>query len=374
MSNLTQTSKSFRKGVILFGILFVFYYVAIFILIPAGRGAIASLFPPKDPPTLLYGKLPQLEFLEKQITNTTPPTYFLDTTDGRLPPDVTNKVTIYKFIEPTPLFEKGKEAINNANLLGFTQDELITSLKETTYRWRSPLSGGILEINTNTKEISLETPLARKNEFFPEGTLNEQEAINFAKSILNRLGRFSDTNYRNGTQTATLGRIEGNNVIKEDSTFNAQVARVDFFRTIGRLSVVGQDPKVGLISMLVREPNNNTPYYNYPYLKAHVWQVESQSNATYPIITTAQAWENVKNNRGVITNITPEDNANLLRHTPINIKEIFINDIYLAYYETPSFQQYLQPIYVFEGIYTTQSGRDGEISVYYPAISPENIN
>ncbi len=45
-----------------------------------------------------------------------------------------------------------------------------------------------------------------------------------------------------------------------------------------------------------------------------------------------------------------------------------INNIYLAYYDTPNRQDHIQPIYVFEGSYNVGNKPGGDITLYFPAV------
>jgi len=80
-----------------------------------------------------------------------------------------------------------------------------------------------------------------------------------------------------------------------------------------------------------------------------------------------------KNDKGVIVNATPAGTGVLDTNTTPVAEDIFINNIYLAYYDNSSFQQYLQPVYVLEGKYTTGGTQGGNITIYYPAVTPEFI-
>jgi len=87
----------------------------------------------------------------------------------------------------------------------------------------------------------------------------------------------------------------------------------------------------------------------------------------------ATAWDFVKENKGAVVSILPESTSLLIPYTPVRVEEVFINNIYLAYYDNDSKQDYLQPVYVFDGKYTTAGTQGGSIHFYYPAISPEFI-
>lgn len=372
--SLTQTAEKTRRAIVYFGFIVVIYYLSILVVIPATTNMRARLFPPKDPPTLLYGNLPQLAFTEKQINNAIPPKVLLDTKDGKLPSGFPAKMTVYKFKKPVPLFQKGKEALEDANFLGYSDNELISSLKESVYKFKSVSSGGYLEINTDTKEIRVDIPISVRGEFYPIGQLTTNTASGYARSLLASIGRFDDPLYSSGTQVVKLGKISNTRLIEAATPFDAQVARVDFFRNINNVPILGPDPTYGLIHMIIRKPQNENKIYNIAYMDSHIWELEQQSSATYPIISVEQAWLNVSQAKGVITNVTPKTEALIKGYQPVELSEIFITNIYLAYYDSPQLQQYLQPIYVFEGTYTAPANDGGKISIYYPAILPEHIS
>ena len=218
---LTEVSKIFRKGVVIFGVVAVMYYVFILLLKPTAKNLYLAIFPPKDPPTPIYGMLPPLEFVEKKTKNTTPPTFNLDTKDGRLPRDIPKKLTVYKYLKPRASFEKGKDAIQTAAALGYTDEDLTSNLKETVYKWQKLASNGVLEINTDTREIKLVTPLDGKSEKFVRGSISETTAKEYATDILTNIGRLQGPLYQSGSQTVTLGYYVGKSVRKTDNPTDA---------------------------------------------------------------------------------------------------------------------------------------------------------
>ena len=188
---LTETSKTVRRGIIGSIFIIILYYISIIIIIPLTKDFFAKMFPPKDPPTPIYGVLPALEFVKKEIKNDAPPTFKLDTKTGKLPDDNPKKMTVYKFQKPIPSFEKGESAVNTAKEFGFVDLDLITSLKESTYKWKNLLSGGTMEINTNTKEFIINVPIAGKGELFSRGMLSYAGVTKQATDLLKKIGRDS---------------------------------------------------------------------------------------------------------------------------------------------------------------------------------------
>lgn len=370
---LTEASKIAKKWALFIVVGVVLYYVFLLLLIPGAKNLAKILIPEKDPPNTIYGALPALEFTIKQVKGDFGPKYTLDTQDGRIPTGFPKKVKVYTVRTKSPSFEKGKNAISTAKELGYSDDDLITSLKEPIYKWKKISSDGVLEIDTNTESLSSYTPLTGRSEMFPRGSLTEERAKEYAKSIMSKIDRFDDPLYVEGTQKVTLGQFSGTVLKKASSIGEAQVARVDFFRSIDEYPILGPDPQIGLIYAFLRKPQSTDLHYNFPIMKSYVTQIGQNTEATYPLVSVSDAWDFVKDNKGAVVSILPENISLLTPYTPVRVEEVFINSIYLAYYDNDKEQDYLQPIYVFEGKYTTAGTQGGSISLYYPAVSPEYI-
>jgi hypothetical protein len=96
--------------------------------------------------------------------------------------------------------------------------------------------------------------------------------------------------------------------------------------------------------------------------------------ATYPLVPVNQVWSEVSKGNGVISSVVPNGLSPFADYRPVRVDRILINKIYLAYFEDLSYDQpYLQPIYVFEGNYTSSGGGGGSIHIYYPAVSGQYI-
>ncbi|HLC93408.1 MAG TPA: hypothetical protein VJG85_00135 [Patescibacteria group bacterium] len=369
--HLTTVSSRFRKGVKAFAAFVVLYYILILLVIPITRKGLSVIIPEKDPPNPIYGQLDPLEFTEKPILSETVK-YSLNTKDGRLPA-FPKKAPVVKYIRPQFSYEAGKNAQNHALTLGFTDVDLISDLKGSTYKWKSVESGGLLEINKDTKELTLQTPLSGKSSLYPAGTLTETAAVNFAKSLVTSVGRFGDTLYQQGTQTVQFGKFSGNNLVSSNIASEAQIARVDFFRTINKVPVVGADPKVGNIQVWLRKPGSKTSPYDYPIVSAYEWQVEPTTNASYPLVPISQVWAEITKGKGIIVNVTPRDASPFDEYTPVRVDVVYVNNIYIGYYDNIKMQRYLQPIYVFDGNYTSGTGGAGSITLYYPAVDGKYV-
>lgn len=369
---LTQASARFRIGVKIFAACFVFYYILTLAIIPVASRIIASVLPEKDPPNPIFGQLDPLEFTAKSLLNQNP-VYSLNTKNGRLPADLPVKVPVYKFKQPRFSYEAGKNARKEAAELGFTDDDLVSDLKGTLYKWRDIKTGGTLDINTDNRDLNMTTPIEGRSFLFSATFLNKETAISLAKNLFQRLGRFNDQLYPMGKQTAVLGKFTNDSLVETTQVADAQLARVDFFRSVGAYKIMGPDAKKGLLSAYVKVPDSALKTLNFPIVEGHFWEIDTQSNATYPLISVQDAWNAVSKNSGIISNITPKVSNIFKQYTPIQVDKILINNIYIAYYETPKLLKVLQPIYVFEGNYTTAGTQGGDITIYFPAIRGDYI-
>jgi hypothetical protein len=376
--NLVETSALVKR--ILSGIIVLSVVVAIYLVIkPIVVGSYRTIFPPKDLPNIAFGKLDPLEFIEKPIV-TTNPQFTLDTTTGRLPTAFPKKMEVYKVKKDPFNYSAGKEAQEHAGILGFTDDELITDLKGDTYGWRDRTGGGILEINIGSKEMSLTTPLLGKAGFFKQGAISTTRAIPLAQEMLHKIDRLDDELYLSGIQQTTLGRINGGEIIETSTVNLAELARVDFFRQVNGYDIVGPDPTKGLINVTLRNPENSDVSLNYPFIEYRQWSLVLPNDteyieATYPIIPVSTAWDAVANqNKGVVVSVTPLGTSIFTKYEPAGVDRIFVKDIKLAYYDNAVRQNYLQPIYVFEGNYNVNNQPGGNIVIYFPAVDGSHIN
>ncbi|MBU0650198.1 hypothetical protein KJ605_02890 [Patescibacteria group bacterium] len=372
--NLVQASAIFKR--IVLGTLAVLLVYVTFLLLRAPlKKLVYTINPPKDLPTALFGKLEAPEFQYKRITNPDPQ-YILNTKNGRLPVDFPNKMPVFRLRQPLFSYEAGKNAQRTAAILGYYDNSFKSLTTDPTYIWLDPLFNGRLEVNIRTQELKLDVPLFGKSGFYTVGKLNTQTATDQARNMLISAGRFSDM-YYSGTVKVHLGKYIGGEVHPVNYDYETQLARVDFFRGFSSFPILGPDPYKGLLHVWVGIPKDNKyKQLIFPKVEAYQWELvdkDKDQNATYPIIPISLAWAEVSANKGVIAGLMAKDGNPFEPYLPIRVDKILVNSIYLAYYDTPKLQKYLQPIYVFEGNYTTVGGGAGEITLYYPAVSGDYI-
>lgn len=381
--SLTKTSKNVKKGSFIFLILVFVYYLFLLVIIPNSRNILRKIVPEKNPPNPIYGQLEPLKFSRKAITNQGP-RYVLDTKNGRLPENIPTKMVVFKMKKPQFSYLAGTEAEKNASILGFTQTDLTSDLKSDVLTWKSLLSGGSLQITKSTGKIYADSAFYLRPEEYKNGNIDEKKAKTYSKDILAKLSRIDESylSEEDGSQVVTLGRIQNNTINTTLLYSETQFARVDFFRKVFNFPVYGPDPRKGLIQVYLRNPTLGNSPYNYPKLDINLHTIEDLTKeknpdltkiATYPIIYVDEAWAEVRKNNGVIVDVTPKDSNTLAEYSPTKVETILVKDIFLAYYEPEEFVPYLQPIYVFKGIYNTKGTPGGEVTIYFPAITKEFV-
>lgn len=366
--NLTKVSAVLKKASKWVFLVIGVYYLAILIIIPGGRSAIKVLFTKREPPVTTYGLLDQLEFVEKRIGKTTPE-YVLNTKNGRLPTDLPAQLPIYKFKPIQYSYLAGKNAIGDAAMLGFEDKDLSSDLKGSAYVWRNSLTKSTLSIELETRKLNLITDLTESGSFYTVGNINSQGAPTQASQILANIYRFDDS-YAKGTQNVTLGSFQGNKIYETtDADRDAQLARVDYYRTIDNYPIFGPDPSEGLIRVLVGNSTQVKSPLKNPIMNISYWEIIPQTDSKYPIISVSEAWAAIKNGKGIISRVFQRGSNPFDSYVPIEVEKILIDNIYLGYYETPKYQTYLQPVYIFSGNYTTRGSPGGDITIYFPAVS-----
>ena len=226
----------------------------------------------------------------------------------------------------------------------------------------------------------MNTTLLGKTTTYSIGQVTQKEAIRQVIDFLERVSRI-DEMYLAGTNKVYKGKYQGNKLVETQDEKDTQIYRIDFFRNIENYKILGPDAKVGLLKVYFGQEQTQENTYGeikrtpvtFPIINAYYNEIDPESTATYPLIPISQAWESIKQGKGIISNVTPKGANPFVEYETTTVQNILINDIYLAYYETPKEQKYLQPIYVFEGNYKTQGTQGGDITIYFPAVAGQYV-
>jgi len=370
--NLTKTSAFVKKFFKYLGLFVGSYYLLTLFIFPGSVAIFKAIFVKSVPYNTIYGQLDQLKFVQKNIKSTNPEV-ILDTPNGKLPTNLPDRMKVYKFKPQQYSYLAGTNTIEEARKLGFTEENLISDLKGTVYSWKNSVTSSTLTIDINSRKLKLETNLTGKASYFTSGSIDKETAVATAKQKLTSIYRFNDDLYPKGTQEVALANFSGNRIKEATETNRAQIAMVDFYRSVEDFPILGEDPSKGLLRIVVRKQSGKLNPMDNPLIEADYWEIESTTKSSYPIISVKQAWDSVSEGKGIITSVEPKNLDAFENYSPVQIDKIYIDEISLAYYETPEYQTHLQPIYVFSGTYNTRGSEGGTITIYYPSITAEFI-
>jgi hypothetical protein len=351
MATLTETAYYTRK-IIKIGAVLIASFFALRILARWAGVTWKRLNPPKPPaPTVYFGKLPPIYFPESKDSSGL--TFKLETVEGTLPtlPAVGKVFFIPKEIYTYLTYEK---AINAARSLGFRNEpKKLSQDSETTYQW----------INQETIPSFLTMEIVNRNFIFRYSYEKDQtllniktlitpgEAVTRLKNRLLTIGFYPD-DIKEGRSIAVYYRYSPPNLIRVSSLSETDFVKVSLLRReINELPILPPNPYDANISALVSKSSGGKSIVelNYTY-----FPIDHEVWGTYPLKDVTQAWDELKNGQGFIANLG--ENAS---------GEITIRRVFLAYFDPHNHQNYLQPIFVFEG--------DKEFAAYVPAISSELV-
>jgi len=336
MLNLTQTAYWTRK-ILKFGAIFLIAIIFLRIFF----GLVSSLFkkihpPPPPAPTVAFGKLPKINFPENETTKEQKKfTFKLETIAGTLP-KLPNVGKVYFIAKEGPNLLALDRANQLAKKLGFKSQPQAVS--EKVYRWTTesnpPTS---LDIDINTQNFHLYYDYQNDQEILNSKDLpTNQQAAQEAKNFLASNGLLA-ADLATGSAEFVYLKFSPQKLIPAISLSEADFVRVNLFRSdLDGLRILPPNPKNSLISFLFsgsKAMGKRMIEVNYTY-----YPIEREIFATYPLKTVQAAWQELQGNTGYIANLGENENG-----------EITIRKVYLAYYDSDQSQNYLQPIFVFEG-------------------------
>lgn len=320
----TDFGKFIKWGGILIGsiiILFIVFKVLLFF-----KELILPSSPP--PPTVTFGKLPKPYFpdgVKKDFS------YEIDTISGKLPAfNLSEKV--YKMEQRGPDILAVERASEKVSSLGFGRRP--QQISDFVYKWSNPsppqqniiLNIKLSEFNLSSSYLNFEDDI--KNNRFS----SETQPIQIAQSFLERLGLYPEDIDEEKTKVE-LATLDNGVINPTTRVTNATVATVYFFqKNRDELPIVyPQGPNSSMRILVSAGRRGNVLDGKFSHQKI------LEESATYPIKTSQEAWEDLKNGNAYVASYSGE-NANVL-----------IKDVYPALYSEGKLQDYLTPVIVFEG-------------------------
>ena len=346
---LTLSDASYdTKEILKWGGLFIASFVIILSLVLFIKQTFFPTPPPK--PTVAFGKLTPQLFPENAISKT-PAAYTINTVSGALPafPD---QIKIYRMQANIPdllNLSNAKQMVQKEN---FTQNPDKTS--DTLYTWTdladsdnaglsSKITVDIVNDNFNLTSDYLNNPMVISG----RGLQPAAQSITAAQTFLTILNSFPSDIDQTKTQTEPLSVANGT-LTTTTSLSSAQAIRVKFYQQdVNKLPIYYEKPGTSNIDIVVG-PNDKILEADY------VHQTVTDQFATYPLKSTAQAFADLKQGYAYIASYQGTST------------DISINNVILAYYIGSQPQDYLMPVFVFEG--------NDNFIAYVPAVTDEWIN
>lgn len=331
MNSLTQVAYVSRR-VIKFGgiglVIFLFFWWGLTASIKAYQAA----HPPYVAPTVRFGTLAKIVFPEKTFENKN---FTAELANDQFPKykDQANVYVIYRSKSALGALEEGKKT---AALMGFLAEpsESATGI----YTFNDSNNGRSLTMNVLESSFKLSYPyLSDQLLLNPEQMPSREEAINAAKNYIQQAGKLS-VDLDTGEKKVSYWKINFDGLKSVDGLSEANLIRVDFFRKnlADEVSVVSTDYGKASVSVLVSGSSvaaKKIVEVNYKHVDV---DTSAASSSTYPIKTSQEAFDDLKN-------------GDYWPASDTSAKDVIIRKIYLAYFEPINLTQFLQPVYVFEG-------------------------
>lgn len=384
--NLAETQDKVRKFLLIVSIVTFAYYTSKFIFFQS-VDFYRRINPPKLPePKVAFGILPKLKMREIKVNGN--PTYKLDTIDGGLPtfPD---RADVYEIIKPTTNLLSEQQVKQLAADLGFIGSYI--PLSKSEFRWIDGINNRTFTAHAARKIFTLDTPVSRiSTAIFQAPKITSEDATNEVLGFIKSKSLVNTIDMNNLKFDAVIAQVTLG-TIKETNELNpvTKLVKVNVHRTINqtikgkevKYIVYGPNPKDSKINFFV---TNQGGIFKFPKINFTYWDTEYNIKSDYYLSSLALVWETIKNGKGIVSYAKSNDDNYFDLPNFISADTVEIRDVSIAYYEEQNLpaddntRMFLQPIYVFEGIYTYKdiSGqtKKGDIVIYYPAVRGDFVS
>lgn len=351
MANLTTTAFYTRKGVKYGSIGIVVFLILRFAFHTAVDYWRERNPPPPPPPTVAFGNLPEIEFpdqesLPEEII------YKLETAEGIIP-QAEDIGKVYTITKTNPSLLGLDRAKTLAGKIGFASEP--TQITPRLYRFTSQTTPvTTLEMDTVTGYFTLKYDYRNDQSILAEKKLpSDEQAVTEAERFLTTL-TILEEDIKDGEGKVSYYRFSPDKLLPAISLSEADFVRVDLFRQLlDEKQIISEEPGNSLIHFILsgsRERLRRIIEVKYVYSP-----LERENFATYPLKSASVAWTELNSGQAHIAELGDNQNG-----------QVTIRRIYLAYYESEEPQNFLQPIFVFEG--------DKNFSAYVPAVDPEWVD
>lgn len=385
---LAETQFNLRRWFVIFVVIVAFYYIGSAIF-GGVYNVYLAFFPPKQPiAEARFGKLPKLKMYPLQIEGN--PQYSIEIPQQEIPafPD---RLNVYRFVEPQPRFGSEDKIKDLAKSFGFTSE--FTKPSTSEYKWTDINTGRTFladSVNESFKlDIKFDNLLTISNN---NPTILITDAVDKTEKFIRSKDLLLPADLETLSTTAiptnlSPGKLRESKIYQD----RAQLIKVNVFRKLKEVKkgsdpkkpeyneypILGPSPKDSLMNFFVSGASTplDIPIGNFIY-----WKVDNDNKSEYSISPMNLVWDTVQQGNGIISYLKLDDGDYYDSPSKLDLNRIEIRKIYMAYYENREYAEYLQPIYVFEGRFTTNTtstdplSKNGDIIIYYPAVRGDYVS
>ncbi len=309
-----------------------------------------SLNPVEEaPPTVIFGPIPPPQFLDT-LSKTAGLNLNLLTIEGG-PQEATSTGKVYFMPKKLPSLLTSKRARETAGRLKFSVEPAIVSY--TLYRFSE--GNRTLELDTVNNNFVYTYRYQSDDSFFSQNTAIEtNKALSLTTAFFQSAGIVDSSIYAKNNVVLLSYSKETDIFTPTTNMEVANAARVNYFRAdVDGLALLPPEYNLSYIYAVVSPSNDESKKIIRAEYK--FWPIDFNNFGTYPLRTSLSSWEDIKEGRGVVATFGQNPKEG----------EIIIRKVYLAYYDSGMPENYLQPIFVFEG--------DNGFIAYTSAIDPQYL-
>lgn len=368
MASLTQTSKQIRM------IVNVFLGLIVFVVVIRVSYKIIQLILQKEPeppkPNMLLGKLPHPQFLEVEVNPSVK--YELDLISSDTLPTEPTILPVYKKIPYTVGLLSLERAKDIAENFGFSKDQY-EEVSPTEYKWTDLNLPRYMVIDIKSRKYRIWYDYAKDPSVFTETAFRSEKDIEVKTIQFLNTARSLPTDIASGTQNVELLTWKDGSLQKAQKYIDVanvgkaylqrtKVVVTDFLSVKHEYPAIGETPEKGPIYILIS--SSPVSHKNILEMNFNYYTIDTKTSGTYYAKTANEAWEEVKN--GLIKPVS--FGATLDQSYEV----VDIQNVYLAYYDQEDAQDYLQPIWVFEGEATLADRTKVAYAAYVEALQESN--
>ncbi len=308
---------------------------------------------PLPQPQVAFGRLPRPALPDTKLFSG-PVRYILDTIDGTFPE---SSPSARVFLTPAPpvSFLTPSRVMDQAKQWGFTGEP--ANVQATIYRFVDEEKGRTITIDGLTGNfIYRYTYEVDPNVFTQANVPLGDSALREAMNVLSQYHVLGDQNtpllrsdLAQGDTVVTHYRYENNALIHTPAPSQAHAIRVEFSREpLDGIPVLPADPDSPPVSILFSGAGDDRRILELRY---QYTPIGLETASTYPIRSSREVWNELQAGKATLVRIPQKE-----------VRELPIRSILLAYVLPQKRQDYLQPVWVFEG---------EQFLAYVPAVTEE---